>query len=140
MLALLASTITLSDPAGDARGDGGYVLPTRPAFTPDMLDLRAFSAQPQGEGMRFTVSFTAMGNPWNAPSGSSAGVTDIFVKGSLGASSCWPIQACGCAARAGGPTTCACRGRGLAGAGRQPGRADPPAHAAGAGVWHQPDH
>ncbi|WP_328774558.1 glucodextranase DOMON-like domain-containing protein [Deinococcus aquaedulcis] len=84
MLALLASTITLSDPAGDARGDGGYVLPTRPAITPDMLDLRAFSAQPQGEGMRLTVSFSAMGNPWNAPSGHSAGVTDIFVKGPLG--------------------------------------------------------
>ncbi|WP_233218641.1 glucodextranase DOMON-like domain-containing protein [Deinococcus arcticus] len=84
MLALLAPTTTLSDPAGDARGDGGYVLPTRPALSPDMLDLRAFSAQPQGEGMRFTVSFTALGNPWNLPSGYSAGVTDIFVKGPLG--------------------------------------------------------
>ncbi|WP_369409515.1 glucodextranase DOMON-like domain-containing protein [Deinococcus arboris] len=84
MLALLASTITLTDPAGDARGDGGYVLPTRPAISAEMLDLRAFSAQPQGEGMRFTVSFSQLGNPWNAPSGYSAGVTDIFVKGALG--------------------------------------------------------
>lgn len=81
---LLAAQITVTDPAGDARGDGGYVLPTRPAITAEMLDLRAFTADTTGQTMRFTVSFGQMGNPWNAPGGFSAGVTDIFVKGALG--------------------------------------------------------
>lgn len=81
---LLAAQITVTDPAGDARGDGGYMLPTRPAITAEMLDLRAFTADTTGQTMRFTVSFGQMGNPWNAPGGFSAGVTDIFVKGALG--------------------------------------------------------
>ncbi|MFT2720169.1 glucodextranase DOMON-like domain-containing protein [Deinococcus sp. A31D244] len=81
---LLASQLTIADPAGDARGDGGYILPTRPAVTAEMLDLRAFAADSSGDTMRFTVSFGQMGNPWNAPSGFSAGVTDIFIKGALG--------------------------------------------------------
>ncbi|WP_243398335.1 glucodextranase DOMON-like domain-containing protein [Deinococcus koreensis] len=85
MLSLLtAALLTIPDPAGDARGDGGYLLPQRPALTQDALDLRSFSAQPQGSGMRFTVSFGQLGNPWNAPSGFSAGVTDIFIKTGLG--------------------------------------------------------
>ncbi|GAA0499914.1 hypothetical protein GCM10008937_04010 [Deinococcus depolymerans] len=81
---LLAAQITVTDPAGDARGDGGYVLPTRPALTAEMLDLRSFTADSSGQTMRFTVSFGQMGNPWNAPGGFSAGVTDIFIKGALG--------------------------------------------------------
>lgn len=82
MLWLLLTTtlLTVPDPAGDARGDGGYILPRQPAVTADALDLRSFSAAPQGEGMRFRVSFGQIGNPWNAPSGFSAGVTDIFIK------------------------------------------------------------
>ncbi|WP_309570414.1 glucodextranase DOMON-like domain-containing protein [Deinococcus sp.] len=85
MLSLLtAALLTIPDPAGDARGDGGYLLPTRPAITQDAVDLRSFSAQPQGRGMQFTVTFGQMGNPWNAPGGYSAGVTDIFVKTGFG--------------------------------------------------------
>ncbi|WP_229784462.1 glucodextranase DOMON-like domain-containing protein [Deinococcus radiotolerans] len=84
MLALLASQTQLTDPSGDARGDGGYVLPTRPAFTPDMLDLRALDVRGTPQGMQFTVTYGQMGNPWNAPGGFSAGVTDIYVKGALG--------------------------------------------------------
>ncbi|UBV41581.1 regulator [Deinococcus taeanensis] len=84
MLALLASVITMTDPAGDARGDGGYILPVRPALSAEMLDLRALEARPQGHGMRLTITYGQMGNPWNGPAGFSAGVTDIFVKGALG--------------------------------------------------------
>ncbi|AWT37161.1 regulator [Deinococcus actinosclerus] len=84
VLALLASQAQLTDPAGDARGDGGYVLPTRPPFTAEMLDLRALSTKGTPQGMQFTVTYGQMGNPWNAPGGFSAGVTDIFVKGALG--------------------------------------------------------
>ncbi|GGL84150.1 hypothetical protein GCM10010840_22380 [Deinococcus aerolatus] len=82
MLWLLLTTtlLTVPDPAGDARGDGGYILPRQPALTADALDLRSFSAAPQAGGMRFTVSLGQISNPWNAPSGFSAGVTDIFVK------------------------------------------------------------
>ncbi|OLV18358.1 glucodextranase DOMON-like domain-containing protein [Deinococcus marmoris] len=85
LLLLTASLLTVPDPAGDARGDGGYILPRQPAVTEDALDLRSFSAAPQtvatqATGMRFTVSFGQIGNPWNAPSGFSAGVTDIFIK------------------------------------------------------------
>jgi hypothetical protein len=79
-LLLTTTLLTVPDPAGDARGDGGYILPRQPAVTAEALDLRSFSAAPQGSGMRFKVSFGQIGNPWNAPSGFSAGVTDIFIK------------------------------------------------------------
>lgn len=81
---LFAATLTIPDPAGDARGDGSYRIPARPALTEDALDLRAFTAARNGKGMRYTVGFGQIGNPWNAPSGFSAGVTDIFVKTDLG--------------------------------------------------------
>lgn len=80
LLLLTAALLTVPDPAGDALGDGGYILPRQPDVSAEALDLRVFSAEPQGEGTRFTVSFGQIGNPWNAPSGFSAGVTDIFVK------------------------------------------------------------
>ncbi|MEW6420288.1 MAG: glucodextranase DOMON-like domain-containing protein [Deinococcota bacterium] len=85
MLTLLtAAVLSFSDPAGDARGDGGYVLPTRPSVSADALDLRSFQAEPQGKEMRFVVGLGRIENPWNAPSGFSAGVTDIFVGSRLG--------------------------------------------------------
>ncbi|WP_343216477.1 glucodextranase DOMON-like domain-containing protein [Deinococcus aestuarii] len=85
MLTLLtAALVSFPDPAGDARGDGGYVLPTRPAVSEPALDLRGFQAQPQGQGMRFTVALGRIENPWGARSGFSAGVTDIFVKTGVG--------------------------------------------------------
>ncbi|MBB5233261.1 glucodextranase DOMON-like domain-containing protein [Deinococcus budaensis] len=85
MLTLLtAALLSLADPAGDARGDGGYLLPTRPALSADALDLRSFEAAPQGAGMRFTVGLGRVENPWQSPLGFSAGVTDIFVGGGLG--------------------------------------------------------
>lgn len=81
---LTAAAFTFADPAGDAHGDGQYVLPTRPAITADTLDLREFKAEEIDHKLRFTVGFGAVGNPWHLPSGFSAGVTDIFVKASLG--------------------------------------------------------
>ncbi|MDV6375979.1 glucodextranase DOMON-like domain-containing protein [Deinococcus arenicola] len=84
LLLLTSALLTIADPAGDALGDGGYILPSQPGVTADALDIRSFSAVPDGEGMRFTVSFGQMGNPWNAPSGFSAGVTDIFIKAGPG--------------------------------------------------------
>ncbi|WP_240741025.1 glucodextranase DOMON-like domain-containing protein [Deinococcus sp. Arct2-2] len=98
---LFAALFSYPDPAGDARGDGGYVLPTRPAISADALDLREFRAEAPGKvpkntlpllqgtakptvGMRFTVGLGRIENPWGLPSGFSAGVTDIFVKSPLG--------------------------------------------------------
>ncbi|WP_245872832.1 glucodextranase DOMON-like domain-containing protein [Deinococcus planocerae] len=84
LLLLTAALVSFPDPAGDARGDGGYLLPTRPAVSEDALDLRGFRAEPQGQEMRFTVELGRIENPWGAPSGFSAGVTDIFVKTGVG--------------------------------------------------------
>lgn len=81
---LTAALLTLSDPAGDARGDGGYILPTRPAVGADSLDLRRFQAVRQGSGMRFRVELGRIENPWGAPGGFSANVTDIFAGGGVG--------------------------------------------------------
>ncbi|SMB91928.1 glucodextranase DOMON-like domain-containing protein [Deinococcus hopiensis] len=85
MLTLLtAALLTFADPAGDARGDGGYLLPTRPAVSAEALDLRAFRAEGQGAGSRFTVELGRVENPWGLPDGFSANVTDIFVGSALG--------------------------------------------------------
>lgn len=81
---LVAAAFTFADPAGDAYGDGRYVLPKRPAISADALDLREFRADAVNNKMRFTVGFGAVSNPWGLPSGFSDGVTDIFVKSSLG--------------------------------------------------------
>lgn len=75
-----AAALTFADPAGDARGDGSYVLPIRPPISADALDLRTFSVAPLERGTRLTVGFGAQQNPWNLQSGFSAGVTDIFVR------------------------------------------------------------
>ncbi|MFC5847426.1 glucodextranase DOMON-like domain-containing protein [Deinococcus petrolearius] len=77
---LSAALFSFADPAGDPRGDGRYVLPSRPPVSAEALDLRRFQAGAQGSGMRFTVDYGAVQNPWGLPSGFSAGVTDIFVK------------------------------------------------------------
>ena len=83
-LTLLAAALTFADPAGDAHGDGGYLLPQRPAVAAEALDLRSFGARPSGSGTRFTVGFGGQQNPWDIASGFSAGVTDIFVKTDAG--------------------------------------------------------
>ena len=84
LLTLFAAALTFADPAGDAHGDGGYLLPQRPLVSAEALDLRSFGAQPLGSGTRLTVGFGGHQNPWELASGFSAGVTDIFVKTDAG--------------------------------------------------------
>lgn len=84
LLFLAAAVFAFTDPTGDARGDGTYVLPTRPALSADAVDLREFQVVPGEQGLTFRVSLGAMQNPWNLPSGFSAGVTDIFLKNEMG--------------------------------------------------------
>lgn len=80
MMLAAAAALTFADPAGDARGDGAYVLPTRPAISADALDLRSLTVTPLERGTRLTIGFGGQQNPWNLDSGFSAGVTDIFVR------------------------------------------------------------
>lgn len=75
-----AAALSFADPAGDAHGDGSYVLPARPAISADALDLRSLTVTPLEQGTRLTVGFGGQQNPWNLQSGFSAGVTDIFVR------------------------------------------------------------
>ena len=58
-----AAALTFADPAGDAHGDGGYLLPQRPAVSAEALDLRTFEAEPLGTGTRFKVGFGGQQNP-----------------------------------------------------------------------------
>ena len=88
MLALLAAALlTVPDPAGDARGDGTYTLPTQLPLTAAAVDLRELRAEAVGGKLRLSVGLGAVQNPWNAPLGYSAGVLDIFVKSRLGGAS-----------------------------------------------------
>lgn len=84
MTLVAAATLSFSDPAGDAHGDGGYVLPLRPAVSAEALDLRSFEVEVEGRTTRLTVDFGGHQNPWRLPSGFSAGVTDIFIKTDAG--------------------------------------------------------
>lgn len=67
------------DPAGDATGSG-YIYPTQPSIDTSALDLREFEVSSHSGKLRFKVSLGSLQNPWNLPSGYSAGVIDIFVK------------------------------------------------------------
>lgn len=81
---LAITSLTFLDPAGDAHGDGSYILPAQPAYNANALDLRSVSVQKTVRGTLFTISLSALQNPWELSSGYSAGVTDIFVKTGLG--------------------------------------------------------
>ncbi len=75
-----ALLLSVPDPTGDASGDGSYQLPTRPAVTEAMLDLRLFRAENVGGEVQLRTALGAVGNPWQAPAGFSGFNLDIFVK------------------------------------------------------------
>lgn len=84
-LALVAAAVlNFADPAGDAHGDGGYVLPLRPPVSAEALDLRSLTVEREGQTTRLTVGYGGQQNPWDLPSGFSAGVTDIYVRTDAG--------------------------------------------------------
>jgi C-terminal binding-module, SLH-like, of glucodextranase len=84
LLLLAAALLTLPDAAGDTRGDGSYVLPTRPTLSASALDLRELTVEAVDGKLRLTIGLGAVQNPWNAPLGYSAGILDIFVKSRIG--------------------------------------------------------
>ncbi len=76
--------LSISDPVGDATGDGSYQVPLQPVISAAQPDVRSFEAENVGGKLRLTVAFGAVGNPWNAPSPFSGVVLDVFIKTAVG--------------------------------------------------------
>ncbi|PYE54476.1 glucodextranase-like protein [Deinococcus yavapaiensis KR-236] len=80
-----AALLTITDPAGDTRGDGSYTSP--PALvggSENSLDIRELRAENVAGRVRIVVGLGGVANPWNAPSGWSSTLIDVFVKTSVG--------------------------------------------------------
>ena len=82
-----ASLLSVTDPAGDAQGDGSYQLPARPTMNASQFDLRALQVQDIGGKLQLAVTLGSVGNPWNAPAGFSGVVLDVFIKTGPGGAS-----------------------------------------------------
>jgi hypothetical protein len=78
--ALAAGTIlySVSDPQGDAFGDGVYALPST-VQDASILDLRTFTAIDTAQSLELRLSFGSVQNPERAPNGFSNAVIDIFL-------------------------------------------------------------
>ncbi len=77
---LAAGTIlfSVSDPQGDALGDGVYALPS--TFKDgSVLDLRTFTASEVNQKLELRLSFGSVQNPEVAPNGFSEPVIDVFL-------------------------------------------------------------
>lgn len=72
--------LSLPDPVGDASGDGSYVLPSAPALRASAFDIRSLNVQNVGGKLQLSVALSGVDNPWQAQSGWSGVVLDIFVK------------------------------------------------------------
>ncbi|MFC6590812.1 glucodextranase DOMON-like domain-containing protein [Deinococcus lacus] len=46
--------------------------------------MRGLTVQRGETGLRLTITFDQMANPWQSPAGFSAGVTDVFIRTELG--------------------------------------------------------
>jgi len=87
---LAAALLTIPDASGDTRGDGSYVLPTRPPVLSSALDLRELKVETQDGKLRLSIGLGAVQNPWKSPLGYSAGVLDIFIKSRIGGDTTLP--------------------------------------------------
>jgi hypothetical protein len=78
--ALAAGTVlySVSDPQGDALGDGVYALPST-VKDASVLDLRTFTASEVKQKLELRLSFGSVQNPERAPNGFSEPVIDIFL-------------------------------------------------------------
>jgi hypothetical protein len=77
---LAAGTVlySVSDPQGDAFGDGVYALPSSVKDT-SVLDLRTFTATEVNQKLELRLSFGSIQNPEHAPNGFSEPVIDVFL-------------------------------------------------------------
>lgn len=71
--------VDVVDPSGDVPPKG-LRLPTLPQLSADGLDLQRFVAFEREGKLNFWVQFGNLQNPWNAPSGWSSPVIDIFIQ------------------------------------------------------------
>lgn len=72
--------LTLSDPAGDDYGPGGYVYPLDPVFTAGTFDMVGFSVRNIGPNVRFQVEIAGeIEDPWGSGAGFSLQSIDIYI-------------------------------------------------------------
>jgi C-terminal binding-module, SLH-like, of glucodextranase len=69
---------SVSDPQGDAFGDGVYALPST-ITDARTLDLRTFTASDAAQKLELRLSFGSVQNPEHAPNGFSQAAIDIFL-------------------------------------------------------------
>lgn len=77
---------SVSDPAGDALGDGAYVLPAAKNDV-SQLDIRTFTALDTNGKLELKIDMGRIQNPDNAPNGFSKPVLDVFIGTGLGGTS-----------------------------------------------------
>ncbi len=82
---LAAGTVlySVSDPQGDALGDGLYSLPGT-VTDPTALDLRTFTALDNAGKLELRLSFGSLQNNEHAPNGFSIAAIDIFINSERG--------------------------------------------------------
>jgi hypothetical protein len=77
---LLAALLSLSDPSGDAVGNGSLSPPTAVVFrSQDALDARALEV-PKGRTFGFDLTFAHLSNPWNLPNGFSLPLIEVYLE------------------------------------------------------------
>ncbi len=74
---------SVSDPQGDALGDGVYALPST-VKDGSVLDIRTFTASEVNQKLELKISFGSVQNPERAPNGFSEPVIDVFLNSERG--------------------------------------------------------
>lgn len=75
----LATLLSVSDPVGDAVGNGALVPPTAVVFrTPGAFDIQELIV-PDAETFGFRLSMTQLHNPWNLANGFSLPIIEIYL-------------------------------------------------------------
>lgn len=78
LLAAAASVLlSVSDPQGDAFGDGGYSLPA--AVDPSLLDLRSFTVLDDGGRLQLRLGMARQNNQAGAPNGFSEPAVEVYI-------------------------------------------------------------
>ncbi len=78
VLAASAILFSVSDPANDALGDGGYTLPVAKRDVAQ-LDIRTFTALDVNGKLELRLNMGRIQNPDKAPNGFSSPVVDVFI-------------------------------------------------------------
>ena len=74
----LAALEPLSDPAGDAVGDGSLALPTAPVYRRNAFDLLSVDL-PDTPTVALELTMASLDNPWRLPNGFSLPVIEIYL-------------------------------------------------------------